>query len=226
MAINNDFIIFPEILEGLTSLANTLSFQTKSHENFKENAHIINGNQHSKKEVISFTKLNGITLQNASFEPQFPDIESEINKSNIFNYINKNDSSPIFEANHLKSFKNICEDSESLVDKTIWQNFTAILNSKTPKSSKNLNFTNNFKINLTQNKNDFGEMSDTPFSLASTDSSFPDNKSQPIQEGISYGSIGSISPSSIEFSTPQRLYDLCIVRKRLAELSSTSKAKN
>ncbi|XP_069163138.1 uncharacterized protein Sry-alpha isoform X2 [Procambarus clarkii] len=213
------------ILENLTSLAN--NFTTRTPPSSKKRK--CQWESFDDKESADKTaNLRGIKLQNASFNPQFPEI--------TFGDVTK-----IFNENQSHIEEETGNDSD-IHDHAVWQDFTAILQKNT--SMKNIfDFSNNFNnCQYTKTISTFGkktqscdsvtckdklseveaDLSDTPFfnqtvPISKTCLSRICNFSNPVAAP----SDTSISSSSTSVDTPQRLQDLQFVNQRLTTLRST-----
>ncbi|XP_063611857.1 uncharacterized protein LOC134785444 [Penaeus indicus] len=179
----------------------------------------------------STTSLHGIKLQNASFNPQFPEIRSSESSEVIFD---EKTAQPTQEETPRKS-------GGGFLDLSIWKDFTAILEKKTPMKSNYLNFSNNFSnwqcpgasfsfstfgkgppeaAKAPDRSQSVADLSDTPF--LAKDADHADSLSGNQEESVRLSSSSySISPSSATFGTPQRLKDLHLVHQRLAAIKNS-----
>lgn len=223
------------ILENLTSLAGSLSALAapssppSAGKKRKCTWEHVGGD--NKENRGSTTSLHGIKLQNASFNPQFPEIRSSESSEVIFD---EKTSQATEEETPRKS-------SGGFLDLSIWKDFTAILEKKTPMKSNYLNFSNNFSSwqcpDASLSFSTFGkgpheapkapdrsqsvaDLSDTPFLAKDVDHA--DSLSGNREESVRLSSSSySISPSSATFGTPQRLKDLHLVHQRLAAIKNS-----
>lgn len=184
----------------------------------------------NKENRGSTTSLHGIKLQNASFNPQFPEIRSSESSEVLFD-----------DKTRLASEATPNKSSEGFLDLSIWKDFTAILEKKTPMRSNFLNFSNNFSNwqlpgaslsfstfgkgpseapKAANRSQSVADLSDTPFLDKDTgrSDSFAGTREESAQ--LSSSSY-SISPSSATFGTPQRLKDLHLVHQRLAAIKNS-----
>ncbi|XP_068220157.1 vinculin-like [Palaemon carinicauda] len=225
------------ILEDLTSLAGDLTaLVTPSTQKRKCPWQDFS---YGDKENQSYSSLHGIKIQNVSFNPKFPEIKST------------DTSGVIFENEEPRTSENAGEESSSSIsekslgecaDPTVWKDFTAILETKTPAKNNLFDFTSNFnnwhnwqpsgmQISFTsfgKGKNVRGiaspannqiskiaDLSDTPFLVKSaSQTSLPETDRTTEQLTANY----SVSPSSATFGTPQRLKDIQLVQERLRAL--------
>lgn len=221
------------ILENLTSLAGSLSALAapssppSAGKKRKCTWEHFGGDKENRG---STTSLHGIRLQNASFNPQFPEIRSSESSEVIFD-----------EKTTQASEDTPRKSSGGFLDLSIWKDFTAILEKKTPMKSNYLNFSNNFSnwqcpgasfsfstfgkgppeaTKAPDRSQSVADLSDTPF--LAKDAGHADSPSGNREESARLSSSSySISPSSATFGTPQRLKDLHLVHQRLAAIKNS-----
>ena len=191
-------------------------------------------------------EVRGIKLHNTSYDAVFPEINVSSNSLKVLKELDNN--IPVEGLQNDEGKADLLNVSiKSLVDDSLWNNFTSTLKSSTPKvskknsSHKNLGedassvnngksfmkkhfkklFPSSSEDNIAESNEKvklFHELSDTPFITASNTNVATSEKSNTLSTAASASSLASISPTSLGFGTPQRLYDLCIVQKRLASL--------
>ncbi|KAG7153697.1 Serendipity locus protein alpha-like [Homarus americanus] len=225
------------ILENLTSVASNFTPFTTPTSGKKRKCQW--EDFENKENTDGSLRLRGIRLQNASFNPQFP----EITAGETTDVFDENQSG--VDNKNVSEFKDLSVGG--IQDLAIWKDFTAILERKTPIKSKIFNFSSNFSswqhpqtpvpfsslgkniatsdlvkgVNKTRNVVD---LSDTPFfdqtpPLPSTSFSKMCDVSNPVTSS----SDCSVSSSSASISTPQRMKDLQFVRQRLTTLRRSLK---
>lgn len=226
-----------DILENLTAVADNLTaLTTPPASGQKRKCSWETFEDEDKENSAKSNGLRGIKLQNASFNPQFPEI------------VPGDVSAVVFETSQQSSDQQAAsvdgEGNESLLhDVAVWKNFTAILEAKSPLRPNN--FSSNFSTwqipqtpvtfstfgkNVVTPSSDAvkrraskkADLSDTPFLdqvvVASTSAFQRPNVSDALVT-----SDCSVSSSSASVNTPERLRDLHFVNQRLITLTKGKK---